>query len=195
MKAMDFSAKDGERINSFAVVSYLPDPLGAYLSALRVQLVPGCAALSHVTLLPPRPLEDPEQAWKQTVATLGDFHPFELELGPVEVFPVTNVVYLSILKGFGNLVAMHEALNRGAMHFAEPYRYHPHVTLAQELSAEQQAPVLARAQAAWEACPHRRSYIVDPLYFVQNTIDSGSGQNIWVDLDRHHLAQAAVRIA
>jgi 2'-5' RNA ligase len=182
-------------MNSFALVSYLPDPLGSYLSELRAELVPGCAALSHVTLLPPRPLADPALAWKQAVTALSDFHPFEIELGPVEVFPVTNVIYLAVLKGFRNLIEMHDALNRGAMHFAEPYKYHPHVTLAQELEAGQHAPVLARAQAAWEAFPHRRSYVVDPLYFVQNTIAPESGQSTWLDLERHSLAQAAVRIA
>lgn len=185
----------GERVNSFALVSYVPDPLGRYLSDLRAALVPGCTALSHVTLLPPRPLEQPELAWKQAVATLGDFHPFELELGPIEVFPVTNVVYIAILKGARQLVEIHAALNQGAMEYREPYEYHPHLTLAQELCPETQAPVLAQAQASWEDYPYRRSYVVDPLYFVQNQIEAESGLSTWLDLERHSLARAAVRIA
>jgi hypothetical protein len=45
-----------DRINMFALVSYVPGRLGEFLDRLREELVTGCKAHSHVTLLPPRPL-------------------------------------------------------------------------------------------------------------------------------------------
>ena len=47
-------AGDVERINSYAVVCYIPGALGEFITRLRESLVPGCTAQSHVTILPPR---------------------------------------------------------------------------------------------------------------------------------------------
>src|ERR1035438_9490908 len=45
-----------ERLNVFALVIYIHDPLGSFLDDLRRQLVPGCNPHAHVSVLPPRPL-------------------------------------------------------------------------------------------------------------------------------------------
>ena len=42
----------GDRINSYAVVSYIPGALGEFITRLREELVKGCVAQSHVTILP-----------------------------------------------------------------------------------------------------------------------------------------------
>ena len=47
---------NGLGINSYALISYLPEPLAGYLDSLRCELVPRCQARTHVTVLPPRPL-------------------------------------------------------------------------------------------------------------------------------------------
>ncbi len=53
--------------NQFALVSYIPDPLGNFLDRLRLDLVPGCSPHAHVTVLPPRPIcADERQAAGRT---------------------------------------------------------------------------------------------------------------------------------
>jgi 2'-5' RNA ligase len=169
----------GNAINSFALISYLPEPLGGFLNSLRCELVPRCQARSHVTVLPPRPSADglPETAWRDLSDSLKNFTPFRVELSSIEVFPGTNVIYLSIGAGFRELERMHAALNRGPLEFAEPYKYHPHVTLAQQLSPEQVESAAARARARWREFSYSRSFLVDRLTFVQNT-----EENRWADL-------------
>src|SRR5712691_3787183 len=95
---------------TFALVAYIPDPLRTFLDNLRRELVPGCVPAAHVTILPPRPLSGTPQAAIETIrAQLPDFSPFEIETGEVVVFPVSDVVYLSIKEGCERLLQMHPA--------------------------------------------------------------------------------------
>jgi 2'-5' RNA ligase len=169
----------GNAINSFALISYLPEPLAGFLDSLRSELVPRCQAKSHVTVLPPRPLASglPETAWSDLNDSLNGFPPFRVELNAVEVFAGTNVIYLAIGAGFRELEQMHEALNRGPLQFAEPYKYHPHVTLAQQLSVDQVEAASALARRRWREFPYSHSFTVERLTFVQNT-----EENRWADL-------------
>jgi len=169
----------GNAINSFALISYLPEPLAGFLDSLRCELVPRCTAKSHVTVLPPRPLASglPETAWSDLNDSLNLFPAFRVELTSVEVFAHTDVIYISVGAGYGELERMHAALNQGPLQFAEPYQYHPHVTLAQQLSADQVEAATALARRRWREFPYSRSFTVDRLTFVQNTVE-----NRWVDL-------------
>jgi 2'-5' RNA ligase len=169
----------GTAINSFALISYLPEPLAGFLDSLRCELVRGCQAKTHVTVLPPRPLARglPETAWRELNDYLDAFPPFRVELSSIEIFEGTNVIYLSIGAGFRELERMHLALNRGPLEFAEPFVYHPHVTLAQQLSPEQVEAAAALARRRWREFPHSHSFMVDGLTFVQNTVE-----NRWADL-------------
>ena len=72
---------------------------------------------------------------KWPAASSPEFPPFEIELGGVEVFPKTNVIYIGLRLGLDEMRAMHQAMNTGPLAFAEPYAYHPHITLAQEFAA------------------------------------------------------------
>jgi 2'-5' RNA ligase len=169
----------GNAINSFALISYLPEPLAGYLDSLRCELVPRCTAKSHVTVLPPRPLSSgvPEKAWSDLNDSLNGFPPFRVELGSIEVFEDSNVIYLSIGAGYRELVQMHAALNQGPLQFSEPYEYHPHVTLAQQLTNDQVEAATAMARRRWREFPYSHSFTVDRLTFVQNTME-----NRWADL-------------
>src|SRR5260221_6910310 len=87
-------------VNSFALVAYLPDPLRKFLDDLRRELVPGCVPNAHLTILPPRPLAGTPESAIETIHThISEFSPFEIETGEVLVFPVSDVVYLSIRQG------------------------------------------------------------------------------------------------
>src|SRR5262249_37122701 len=141
---------EGTRINSFALVSYLPEPLAGYLDRLRCDLVSDCHAKAHVTVLPPRPLGVPaEEASAQLLEKVQDFQPFPVELGEIEIFPVTQVIYLSLKDGGEELKRLHRMLNTGRLVFEEPFHFHPHVTLAQDLAPEEVQPAAARARQRW----------------------------------------------
>jgi 2'-5' RNA ligase len=122
----------------YALVIYLPEPLSGFLDDLRLEMVPGCNPHAHVSVLPPRPLPvAPEAAIEEARVIVGGFAPFDIELGPIEKFDATDVIYISVAGGAEQLRQMHHALNRGALAFQEPFAYHPHVTLAQKIEAAQ----------------------------------------------------------
>lgn len=184
MGLMQSESSEGQRINAFALVSYIPDPLGSFLDQLRVELLPGCLARAHVTVLPPRPLiYPPEEAWAELQAALQDVPPFTVEPVDVQVFPVTSVLYLAIGNGFQKLEELHRLLNRSKAAFAEPFEFHPHITLAQDLTPEQVGPAVELARARWAEFPHDRSIAIRALTFVQNVIFPATGRNRWIDLD------------
>lgn len=165
-------------INSYALVTYTPDPLGRFLDQLRQELVVSCRIQSHVTLLPPRPLVSPaELAWQQAHHRLKHEHSFEIGLGDVEVFPGTNVIYLAVTDGRCRLEELHSDLNTRHLAYDEPFHYHPHLTLAQALEPGQVGATLDLARRRWAGFPHSRKFLVETLTFVQNSV-----QNQWVDL-------------
>src|SRR5665213_1310945 len=117
------------RINSFALVSYLTGPLADLLDEIRHDFAPDSRAKAHLTILPPRPLEcfggltAIPDALQQLQTRLQNFAPFDVELGDIEVFPDTHVIYVSIKTGFAELERMHQALNSGFLSCQDPHNY------------------------------------------------------------------------
>jgi 2'-5' RNA ligase len=167
-----------ERLNVYALVIYIPDPLGRFLDDLRRELVPGCSPHAHVSVLPPRPLgADWQAASEQVQAFTAGQRPFPVELGQIRIFPVTNVIYIEVRSGKEELSSMHDALNGSALMFEEPFVYQPHVTLAQEIPGGEAAAVYELARRRWEEFPGERVFRADRAAFVQNTMG-----NRWIDL-------------
>lgn len=167
----------------FALVAYIPGTLGAFLNSLRDELVPSCGLLSHVTVLPPRFLQTPKEALtRQMHGRLARLTAFELELGNVEIFPLTSVVFLSVHAGRGAIEEMHDELNRGTLEADEFFDFHPHVTLAQQIPPECVIPLYDLARLRWEQWGPRRSVLVDTLTLVRN--DGASG---WETVSEHVL--------
>jgi 2'-5' RNA ligase len=181
---MGCSENGHERVNQFALVSYIPGALGVFLDELRLELVPECRPHAHVTILPPRPVSgDPNLAIQELRSRIGDFEAFDVRLGEIEKFPVSDVIYLGVRDGERQLRAMYEALNRGALAFEEPFPYHPHITLAQNIEREDVDRLFALACRRWREYMGSRSFRVDTLTFVQNT-----SRNQWLDLAKIPLA-------
>jgi hypothetical protein len=178
-----------ERLNVFALVIYIPDPLGRFLDDLRRDLVPACRPHAHVSVLPPRPLAVDWHSASEQVRTLTDgWAPFEIELGEVEIFPVTDVIYIEVGAGSEELRRMHTAMNSGSLEFREPFRYHPHVTLAQEIAHGDVAPIHEQARHRWRDYKGPRSFRAERAAFVQNTLD-----NCWIDLAGYSLGAVLAR--
>jgi hypothetical protein len=179
---------DGERPSLYALVIYLPDPLGGFLDALRLEMAPGCNPHAHVSLLPPRPLPvAAEAAIAEARGIVSGFAPFEIELGGIEKFEVTDVIYISVEGGAGQLRQIHESLNRGALAFEEPFAYHPHVTLAQEIPAGQVDALFALASRRWREFRGPRRFRAENSVFVRN-----SRGKQWIDLANGPLRAAPV---
>src|ERR1035438_9380053 len=117
-----------ERLNVFALVTYVPGPLGDFLDDLRRRLVPGCNPHAHVSVLPPRPLAvDWQVSGEQVRACATSWAPFAIALERLRIFPVTNVIYLELGQGAGEMFRIHQAMNSPPLEFDEPFAYHPHI--------------------------------------------------------------------
>src|SRR5262249_39785044 len=107
---------EAERPNVFALVIYVPDPLGRFLDDLRRELVPHYNPHAHVSVLPPRSLSVAwETASGQARALTESWAPFEVELTAVDIFPVTDVIYLEVGAGGQELHQLHAAMNAAAL--------------------------------------------------------------------------------
>ena len=178
-----------QRLNIFALVIYIPDPLGRVLDDLRRELVPHYNPHAHVSVLPPRPLAVGWQtASGQARALMEEWEPFDVELTALEVFPVTDVLYLEVGGGASELRRLHESMNADALQFAEPFAYHPHVTLAQEVPHEAVPAMRDLACRRWAEYRGTRTFRAERAVFVQNTMD-----NRWVDLAEYRLGSVPVR--
>jgi 2'-5' RNA ligase len=179
-----------DRINSFALVTYIPEPLAGFLDRLRQELVPNCFLRAHATILPPRPLtSSPEAAWEAIRGLAPQFAPFEIELTGVDVFPVSDVIYISISSGSAELKRIHEAMNVDGLRFQESFAFHPHLTLAQDLQPDEVDELTRVARARWAEYPFARSFRGEKVVFVQNT-----RRNEWLDLGECQLGRSESKL-
>lgn len=175
-------------VNQFALVIYIPDPLGRFLDNLRRELAPDCVPHAHVSVLPPRPIARPWQlVCEEARARAEEFAPFDVEPGDLNVFEPTEVVYLELVRGSDEFRRMHAALSRGNLEFDEPYVYHPHITLAQEIPHEDLPAVVEMARRKWREYNGRRWFRAEKVTFVQNT-----SRNRWLDLAEFSLGAVHV---
>jgi 2'-5' RNA ligase len=118
---------------------------------------------------------------------VGGFTPFEIVAGEVEVFPATDVIYIGIQQGERELREMYSAISREPLAFKELYPYHPHITLAQDLSPDQVQPLTDLARKRWAAFPHPRRMHAERTCLVQSR-DACR----WEDLAEFRLAGVQV---
>lgn len=177
-----------EQAGSYAVVAYIPEPLGSFLNAMRAELVPGCALRSHVTILPPRRLAAPPELLAGELGRLArDIPSFEAALGEIEVFPSTGVIYLAFSAGRQSIERAHQALNHGILFAEDVFPFHPHVTVAQNLGALPFDQVLDEARRRWQECRLPRQFLVEEMTLVRNV--SGA---CWEDLATHRLVPVSL---
>src|SRR5436305_4674298 len=96
---------------SFALVSYVPEPLAGFLHEIRLSLPGDHHPRPHVTLLPPRPLRvSPAEVGERLVELLYSQKPFDIEFRDIHLFPTTNVIYVDVHQGRDELVQIHASL-------------------------------------------------------------------------------------
>jgi len=178
-----------DRLNSFALVTYIPDPLGRFLDDLRLEIAPRCNPHAHVSILPPRPISgSAEDAWEHIRTRVEEMPAFRMDTTGIEIFPITSVIYIALGTGRPEVEELHRRLNTGMLEFNEPYVYHPHITLAQELPPADVAAALELARRRWAEWRNGRDFLIDNVTFVQNSTDCG-----WLDLARGSLATPVAR--
>ena len=176
-------------LNVFALVIYVPDPLATFLDDLRRELVPQCNPRAHVSVLPPRPLDvDWKIASAHVRALMESWSPFEVELTDIRTFPATDVIYLELGKGSAELHRLHDAMDKQALAFREPFAYHPHVTLAQEIPQPQVPGLFDKAAARWTEYDGPRRFRAERAVLVKNTVP-----DCWIDLAEYALGVAALK--
>ncbi|HWD99224.1 MAG TPA: 2'-5' RNA ligase family protein [Bryobacteraceae bacterium] len=184
---MSIARGEARTVSQFALVSYVPAPLSGFLDHLRIRLTPQAKPHAHVTILPPRPVYgDLEELKKKLAPALRDVNPFQITLGSIKVFPVSNVIYLSIDEGEARLRELNRALDRDDLRFKTPFSYHPHITLAQDIPPPDVERLRAAAQEDWEAWRGERTFLVDSLWLVQNVMP-----DVWLECGRFPLAVEA----
>lgn len=114
--------------------------------------------------------------------------PFDVELDGVEIFPVSDVIYISIGQGHEELKQMHDRLNLSRLAYKEPFQFHPHITLAQNLKPDEVDELGEVARRRWAEYRESRRFCVQIITFVRNTKHHG-----WVDLAETVLGRGVER--
>jgi 2'-5' RNA ligase len=175
---MQCSNGEQSTLGHFALVSYIPKPLAGFLDDLRLELTPGCNPRAHVTVLPPRPhLAELQPTIDRIRERCATFEPFRVELGEIETFNLSHVIFLGVGRGAEELQALYRSLNCGDLTFSEKFPFHPHITIAQTRQPDESAWGAAQARRKWAEFAGPRTFDVSRLSFVQHVAPS-----IWMDV-------------
>jgi 2'-5' RNA ligase len=176
----------------FALVSYIPEPLGSFLQGLREILPNNDSSEAHITLLPPRPLKLPvDTISKQARNILSQFPPFDVELSKVRRFAETNFLYIDLGEGNSLIHDLHDALNQGDLADSEEFEFRPHLTLGGPVSPSALDSAQEQAEVTWggEHCAPR--FTVREVVSLWLSPDSAQGE--WRRLWTQELNPSAAR--
>lgn len=119
----------------------VPDPFGSALQEFRVSLGDESARHipTHITLVPPA--EVPEDSLEAIDAHLraaaARQAPFRVQLRGTGTFrPVSPVVFVGVVEGIGGCEMLAAATRSGPLAVEVSFPYHPHVTVAHDVSDE-----------------------------------------------------------
>ncbi len=165
---------------TYAVVSYVHDPVAEFVEWLHRELHPEKLQLpAHLTILPPRPLRGVEsEAVEQLEEVCRNVQPFEIRLGDVETFlPITPTVFIRIAHGAYRLRELHDQLSIGALRSDESWPFMPHLTICKFNREEHAVAAVPIARQRWGSYSGSRSILIDQLTFVREV-----QPNSWTDL-------------
>ena len=125
-------------VGCVGVVIGVPEPMASELQGWRASFGDPLASVipPHITLVTTTPVLDWDEAVHHVRAVARSQSPFTLSLRGTGSFrPVSPVVYLSIDEGFDECVALHRKLQSGPLERDLEFGFHPHVTVAHDVSA------------------------------------------------------------
>jgi 2'-5' RNA ligase len=176
----------------FALVSYVPPPLGSVLDELRRSLPGNRFPQSHVTILPPRPLQVPmEDASSHARSVLDNFASFDVEFAEVHHFPETQFLYLSLLAGSSIVHDLHQALNSGPLTHEEQFEFRPHLTLGGPIPGAILKATQKQLREVWS------SLKIEKRFRLQNVValflEPDGVQTEWSRLWTHRFGESAFK--
>ncbi|WP_394941641.1 2'-5' RNA ligase family protein [Psychromicrobium sp. YIM B11713] len=155
--ASENGVQSGE-VRSVGVVVALPEPYAAELKRWRASFGDPLAEVvpAHITLVTSTPTEDWSAVREHVRNIAARQRQFRVVLQGTGGFrPVSPVVYVKVVEGFQECVELHQNLQRGVLSRELPFPFHPHVTVAHDISelgldeAEQR---LSDFTASFEVC-------------------------------------------
>jgi 2'-5' RNA ligase len=163
----------------FALVAYVPGPLGEFLDRLRESFPGYRGGKAHLTFLPPRPLRlSLETAAPLLSKALEKFPAFEVELTDILRFPITDVLYIGVGEGSIQAHRLHKILNQGSLAYEEAFEYRPHITLALPPVGADIKAWQRKAADCWDRYANSRRFPVNQLDFLQQLPD-GTWEKRW----------------
>jgi 2'-5' RNA ligase len=163
----------------YALVAYVRNPIGEFVSNLRQELHPTIAHTeAHLTILPPRDLMGSEAAALEFLEeSCSHVIPFTVELGEVETFlPTTPTVFIQVKRAAYRLRELHDQLCGKGLRCDESWPYIPHVTILKAESNEQATSAFAIAREHWSRFRGDRQVQVEELMFVRER------DGLWQDI-------------
>ena len=148
----------------------IPSPHAEMLQARRASYGDPLAESipTHVTLLPPTPVEDDDLA--KVVAHLEDVassgHSFPMVLRGTGTFrPTSPVVFVQVSGGLADCELLEKSVRRGPLDRDLEFYYHPHVTVAHHLDDE------ALDRAFTDLADFECSFDVDEFHLYEHGAD------------------------
>ncbi len=131
-----------ERPTTIGVSIPVPPPHGDFLQARRADFGDQSAwqIPAHITLLPPTEVDATTYAaFRAHCATVAAAEPaFDVVLRGTGTFrPLSNVVFIQVAQGVSACESLEMSLRSGPVMRTLDFYYHPHVTVAQGVSADQ----------------------------------------------------------
>ncbi|MFT4246195.1 MAG: 2'-5' RNA ligase family protein [Micrococcaceae bacterium] len=121
------------------VIIELPEPLASELREYRWSFGDEMAKVvpAHITLLSTTLLTSIEALEKHVTKIVKRFSPFTVELKGTDTFrPISPVVFLRLVKGYRQCMALAKELDAGVVNLEHTFPYHPHVTVAFKVEDE-----------------------------------------------------------
>ncbi len=125
--------------NCVGVVIALPHPIADELQQWRASFGDSLADVvpAHITLVTTTYYDDWDATIEHVRKVARQQTPFRVRIGGTGSFrPVSPVVYLKVSEGFDECVRLHERLQTGPLGRELPFAFHPHVTVAHDVSDE-----------------------------------------------------------
>lgn len=129
------------------VIIPVPEPLASELADWRASFGDPLAAVvpPHITLVTTTPTDDWEAAVEHVRRVAREQRPFTIRLQGTGTFrPVSPVVFVSLDGGFQECVNLHGKLQSGPLARELAFPFHPHVTVAQDVSETSMAAAEAK---------------------------------------------------
>lgn len=128
---------DAPACSCVGIVIGVPEPMASDLQRARASFGDPLAALipAHITVVTTTETEDWDIAARHVRQVARRHKAFEISLRGTATFrPVSPVVYLQVESGHEECVALHKDMQTGPLSRDLPFPYHPHVTVAHDVS-------------------------------------------------------------